>query len=110
MVIFNCHIVFILYLCGVKRYLFCTIAAFFLLLTGCQEQATVDPLRRSRVDGLNREAFVNRYRDPALCIDLSQQALQYIADSLPDYTDGQLRAYNNIAFAHYQMSDRQSAA
>lgn len=109
MVIFNCHIVFILYLCGVKRYLFCTIAAFFLLLTGCQEQATVDPLRRSRVDGLNREAFVNRYRDPALCIDLSQQALQYIADSLPEYVDGELRALNNMAFAYYQKSDRSNA-
>lgn len=80
-----------------------------LLLAGCQKQVPVDPLRRSVVDGLNKEAFVNRYRDPDSCIALSEQALRYIADSLPDYVDGELRARNNMAFAYYQMSDAQEA-
>ena len=80
-----------------------------LLLAGCQKQVPVDPLRRSVVDGINKEAFVNRYRDPDSCIALSEQALRYIADSLPDYVDGELRARNNMAFAYYQMSDAQEA-
>lgn len=80
-----------------------------LLLAGCQKQVPVDPLRRSVVDGINKEAFVNRYRDPDSCIALSEQALRYIADSLPDYVDGELRARNNMAFAYYQMSDAAEA-
>lgn len=76
-----------------------------LLLFGCREGAGPDPLKRSRVDGMNKEAFVNRYRDPALCIAYSQQAIDYVGDSLPEYVDGALRAYNNMAFAYYQMSD-----
>lgn len=68
-----------------------------------------DPLLRSRADGLNKEAFVNRYRQPDSCIALSQRALKYIADSLPDYVDGELRARNNMAFAYYQKSDRANA-
>ena len=75
------------------------------LIVSCQHDAKIDPLHRSRVDGLNKEAFVNRYREPDSCIVLSQRALQYISDSLPDYTDGRLRAMNNMAFAYYQMSD-----
>lgn len=80
-----------------------------LLLAACQRPAPVDPLRRARADGLNKEAFVNRYRDPDSCIALSERALRYIEDSLPGYVDGQLRAYNNMAFAYYQMSDRSQA-
>ena len=80
-----------------------------LLLGACRSDVAVDPLRRSRADGLNREAFVNRYRDPLLCIDLSRQALSFIDDSLPEYVDGRLRAYNNIAFAYYQTSRRLEA-
>ena len=80
-----------------------------LLLTGCRQASTVDPLRRSHVDGLNKEAFVNRYREPDSCIALSQKVLQYIKDSLPEYVDGELRALNNMAFAYYQKSDRDKA-
>ena len=90
-----------------------TVILFFalgmMLFAGCRREAVVDPLRRSRVDGLNKEAFMYRYREPDSCIALSQQALQYVADSLPEYVDGQLRAYNNIAFAYYQRSDRANA-
>lgn len=80
-----------------------------LLLAACSHPAQVDPLRRSHVDGLNKEAFVNRYRDPDRCLELSQQALAYLSDSLPDYVDGSLRARNNMAFAFYQKSDREHA-
>ena len=76
-----------------------------LLFGGCRREEAVDPLLRSRADGLNREAFLNRYRDPVLCVDASQQALRFIADSLPQYGDGILRATNNIAFALYQQAD-----
>lgn len=54
---------------------------------------------------MNKEAFVNRYKDPSRCIAYSQQAIDYVNDSLPEYVDGALRAYNNMAFAYYQMSD-----
>ncbi len=80
-----------------------------MLIVSCQHRAEVDPLHRSRVDGLNKEAFVNRYRDPDSCISLSQRALQYVSDSLPDYEDGRLRAMNNMAFAYYQVSDYENA-
>lgn len=80
-----------------------------LLLSACQKSAGVDPLQRAVVDGLNKEAFMYRYRQPDSCIALSQRALQYIDDSLPEYVDGQLRALNNMAFAYYQKSDRQNA-
>ena len=81
----------------------------FLLLLGCQDGPEIDPLKRSVADRLNKEAFVNRYRMPDSCIALSQQALQYIRDSLPEYVDGELRACNNMAFAYYQKSDRANA-
>lgn len=82
-----------------------TLAAVVLLTLGCQREMRIDPLKRSHADGLNKEAFVNRYRQPDSCIALSERALQYIQDSLPDYVDGSLRAMNNMAFAYYQMSD-----
>ena len=97
------------YFCSVKPKLLLTLAAMAALLAGCRDTAGPDPLRRSRVDGLNKEAFVNRYREPDSCIALSQRALRYIQDSLPDYVDGELRACNNMAFAYYQKSDRDNA-
>ncbi|MBR5092212.1 MAG: DUF5112 domain-containing protein [Bacteroidales bacterium] len=92
-----------------KFYVKIVLATALVLLAACRKQAEVDPLKRSVVDGLNKEAFVNRYRDPDSCIALSQRALQYVQDSLPEYVDGELRAYNNIAFAYYQVSDRANA-
>ena len=79
--------------------------AALLLLAACKGPTTVDPLLRSRVDGLNKEAFLNRYRDPALCLQLSDSALQFIADSLSAYDDGVLRALNNKAFAYFQTTN-----
>lgn len=80
-----------------------------LLLLGCVERHETDPLKRSRVDGLNKEAFVNRYRDPGRCLAFSEEALRYIHDSLPGYVDGELRARNNMAFAYFLTSDPQNA-
>ncbi|MBR1766308.1 MAG: DUF5112 domain-containing protein [Bacteroidales bacterium] len=71
----------------------------------CCKTDGVDPLRRSRVDGLNKEAFVNRYRDPQRSLALSDSALRYVQDSLPEYVDGELRAANNKAFAYFLTSD-----
>ena len=80
-----------------------------LTVLGCQNNVRIDPLKRSHADGLNKEAFVNRYRQPDSCIALSERALQYVQDSLPDYVDGSLRAMNNMAFAYYQKSDYANA-
>ena len=92
-----------------KKTVFLILAALISLLAGCSREPKADPLLRSRADGLNKEAFVNRYRDPDSCLALSRQAIRFIADSLPDYADGLLRARNNMAFAYYQMSDAESA-
>lgn len=83
----------------------------FLLIVfyGCGKEQGVDPLRRSRADGLNKEAFMNRYRDPQRSLQMADSALRYIRDSLPQYVDGELRAYNNKAFSYYQMSDHENA-
>ena len=86
-----------------------TLFVAVLLLLGCGREVKTDPLKRSRVDGLNKEAFVNRYRDPDSCIALSQKALEYIHDSLPNYVDGELRACNNMAFAYFLISDHENA-
>lgn len=107
--IFNCQFGFISYLCTMKKYIPIALLSVVLLFSACRREVSVDPLKRSRADGLNKEAFVNRYRDPARCIELSDSALHYIADSMPEYSDGQLRAYNNKAFAYYQLSDREGA-
>ncbi len=76
-----------------------------LLLFGCQRVPEIDALGRSKADGMNREAFLSRYRDPQRCITLSDSALRFIQDSLPHYVDGQLRACNNKAFAYFLTSD-----
>ena len=92
-----------------KKYAQYILFAAVLLFFGCGKMPSHDPLRRSRADALNKEAFVNRYRRPDSCLVFSQRALQYIHDSLPGYIDGELRAYNNMAFAYYQKSDRDQA-
>ena len=83
-----------------------------LLLFGCRQEPSevpIDPLKRAKVDGLNKDAFLNRYKDPDLCLEKAGVALAYIHDSLPDYIDGELRALNNIAFAYYQVTDYEEA-
>ena len=92
-----------------KKTVFLLLAALISLLAGCGREPQADPLLRARADGLNKAAFVNRYRDPDTCLALSRKALKFIADSLPDYADGVLRARNTMAFAYYQMSDAESA-
>lgn len=79
------------------------------LVSGCSQGDTFDPLARSRADGLNREAFLCRYKDPQRCVALSDSALRYIQDSLPGYADGLLRARNNMAFAYFLTTDYDNA-
>lgn len=88
-----------------KRNAIILLAVLSLLAIGCRKDAAVDPLLRSKVDGLNREAFLDRYRDPYYSMNLADSALQFIADSLPEYADGTLRALNIKAFTSYQISD-----
>ena len=76
---------------------------------GCQRTAPIDPLLRSKADGLNRQAFLDRYRDPERCLKMADSALTFIADSLPEYIDARLRALNIKAFAYYQLSDYDNA-
>ncbi len=78
--------------------------AIVLTAVACTHESGVDPLRRSRVDGINKESFLDRYRAPEECLALADSALQYIADSLPEYDDGVLRALNNKAFAYFQTT------
>lgn len=85
------------------------LALAMLAVTACSRGVQVDPLQRAHVDRLNKEAFVNRYRNPERSIDLSQEAILYVTDSLPAYADGRLRALNNLAFAHYQLSQTDEA-
>ena len=86
-----------------------TLFVAVLLLFGCKQEVQIDPLKRSKVDGLNKDAFLNRYRDPNLCLEYAEEALKYIHDSLPEYIDGELRALNNRAFAYYQVTDYEEA-
>ena len=82
-----------------------------LLLAACSHRGSDINLRcRAYVDGLNREAFLSRYDDPGMTIERSKQALQYIDDSMPNYHDGRLRAWNNLARAYYNISLPDSSA
>ena len=91
------------YLCSMKFNVI-YLLPLLLLATACGERQSIDPLRRSRVDGINKESFLNRYRDPEMCIALADSAIRYIKDSLPNYDDGVLRAMNNKAFAYFQTT------
>ena len=92
-----------------KRHLILCVLVAATVLAGCQHAAEVDPRLRAHADGLNREAFVNRYRNPEHCIARAEEALTFMHDSLPTYVDGRLRAYNVMAFAYYQMSKADEA-
>lgn len=82
-----------------------------LLFAACSRDASkLDLRQKARIDGLNREAFLNRYDAPDLTIDKSREALRYIGDSMPAYHDGRLRAWNNLAKAYYIVSMPDSAA
>ena len=106
---FDTHFSIYLYLCIVKKQVGYIIFFAFLLFSSCKGEQGVDPLKRATVDGLNKEAFIHRYKDPQRCIEYSLQAESYVRDSLPAYADGELRALNNRAFAYYLLSDYESA-
>ena len=78
------------------------IVAVSLLAVGCgqKRQDTVDALMRSKVDALNKASFKTRFDDAQRSERYARRALEYVADSLPDYADGRLRAWNNIATAY----------
>ena len=98
-----------MYFCSVKKNVKYILFVAVLLLFGCKQEVKIDPLKRSKVDGLNKDAFIHRYKDPKLCLDYAEKALVYVQDSLPEYVDGELRALNNMAFAHYQVTDYEEA-
>lgn len=82
-----------------------------LLLVACGRPApTLPPLQRATADGMAREAFLLRYKDPRQGVECGLQALAYIADTLPTYHDGRLRTYNCIAFDYYMLSLHDSAS
>lgn len=62
------------------------------------------------VDSHNKASFMNRYQDPRHSIDEACAALDVVRDSLPDYHDGRLRAFNNLAFGYYMLAQHDSAA
>ncbi len=78
-----------------------------LALSGCTNKDE-GSLMRAKVDGLNKEAFVNRYRDPFLSISKSREAAALVRDSMPEYQSGLLRAWNTMAFAYLMRSDEDS--
>ena len=80
-----------------------------LLLVGCGKGDEPLTSGRATVDGLNREAFLCRYRDPDKAQQCALAALKYINDSLPDYDEGTVRAWNNLAFSYYMMSQYSEA-
>ena len=84
-----------------------------LLLTGCRQQARysgVDLRLRGGVDSHNKASFINRYQDSYRSIAEAYAALAMVRDSLPNYHDGRLRAYNNLAFGYYMLAEHDSAA
>ncbi len=64
---------------------------------------------QASVDGNNKQAFVERYKDPYHAIDCATAALALINDSLPLYHDGRLRAWNNLAYAHFMLAHYDTA-
>lgn len=70
----------------------------------------VDLRLRARIDRLNKGAFMNRFDDPRLSIDCAYRAVDLVRDSLPDYHDGLMRAYNSLAFGYYMVAEHDSAA
>lgn len=82
---------------------------FFVVLFGACTREYNDSLLRSKVDGMNKDAFLERYKDPEWAIDYSLLTLDFISDSLPNYNDGKLRAWNTLAFAYYLVGEYDSA-
>lgn len=71
------------------------------LVCGCTpKQEDLDGLLRSKVDALNKASFKERFADARRSELYARRALAYINDSLPQYADGKLRAWNNIATSY----------
>lgn len=89
-----------------------TLIAIMALLSGCRSRQSddIDLRLRGRVDNFNKTSFINRYQDPSCAIHEAYDALELLRDSLPQYTDGFLRAYNNLAFEYYMLAEHDSAA
>ena len=84
-----------------NRYIRIILIIFSLLFASCgQREAEVDALLRSKVDALNKASFKTRFDDAQRSERYARRALEYVSDSLPDYADGRLRAWNNIATAY----------
>lgn len=84
---------------------------FIALLAGCQKrnrQEAIDLDIRARIDNYNKIAFLNRYDAPYYTIAQSHHALALLHDSLANYHDGKLRAFNNLAFGHYILAEHDS--
>lgn len=87
--------------------------AMLSFVAGCSSRGSdgkVDLRLRARVDRLNKEAFMNRFDNPHLTIAYSYRSIGLLRDSLPDYSDGLLRAYNNLAFGYYMLAEHDSTA
>ena len=81
------------------------------LLSGCgQRHDSIDPLLRSRADALNKASFTARYNDAARSETYARKALSFINDSLSEYHDGRLRAWNNLAMSFFNRSMHDSAS
>ena len=90
------------------RPLFVFVIVSLMAACGGHEGSKPSPVR-ARVDGLNKEAFVNRYRDISYSIECAQGALRLVGDSLPAYHNGRLRACNNLAYGYYMLDMTDSA-
>ena len=96
-----------------RRFFIAMAVIAILLPTGCGRQRVSDRLDlrlRGMVDSHNKASFMNRYQDPRHSIDEACAALDVVRDSLPDYHDGRLRAFNNLAFGYYMLAQHDSAA
>ena len=87
----------------------CAATVIAVLLSACDKTGPqLDGLHRSRVDAMNKVAFQSRFRDTDMSEYMARKALAYIDDSLPQYDDGRLRAWNNLATAFYFQSKSDS--
>lgn len=93
--------------------IYTTMIAIMLLLASCRQQSVpngIDLRLRGRADSHNKASFISRYQNPHHAIEEARAALRVVKDSLPTYIDGQLRAYNNLAFGYYMLAQHDSAA
>ena len=95
-----------------RRFFIVMAVIAMLLLTGCRQQSMPDGINlrlRGQVDSHNKASFMNRYQDPRHSIVEAYAALDMVRDSLPNYHDGRLRAFNNLAFGYYMLAQHDSA-